>query len=152
MDDLLKQGADWVPELLGDSFYSHSSQAAYNRSGHTNNPVAGTSSRVNRIGTYPKFNAFANIRDGMLPYDYSTEGVNIQEAVLLCQKAYANIAIFRNAIDIMSEFANSELYLEGGTKNQGTLFLSGSRKCPCGRCLTNFLENIISQETFLYIE
>lgn len=116
LDDLLKKGADWAPELLGDSFYSNSSQASYGRTGNTNNPVAGTKSRLNRIGTYPKFNAFANIRDGMLPYDYTTEGVNIQEAVLLCQKAYANIAIFRNAIDIMAEFANSELYLEGGTK------------------------------------
>ena len=41
LDALLKQGADWAPELLGDSFYSNSSKAAYSRTGHTNNPVAG---------------------------------------------------------------------------------------------------------------
>ena len=35
---------------------------------------------------------------------------------MLCQKAYANIPIFRNVIDIMSEFANTELHLEGGTE------------------------------------
>ena len=37
-------------------------------------------------------------------------------AIMLCQKAYANIPIFRNVIDIMSEFANTELHLEGGTE------------------------------------
>jgi hypothetical protein len=40
----------------------------------------------------------------------------VQDTVLLCQKAYANIAIFRNAIDIMAEFANSDVYLEGGSE------------------------------------
>ena len=35
---------------------------------------------------------------------------------MLCQKAYANIPIFRNVIDIMSEFANTDLVLEGGTE------------------------------------
>ena len=140
-----------MPELLGDSFYSHSSQAAYNRSGHTNNPVAGTSSRVNRIGTYPKFNAFANIRDGMLPYDYSTEGVNIQEAVLLCQKAYANIAIFRNAIDIMSEFANSELYLEGGTKKSRDFISKWFQKVSMWKVSDQFFrEYYKSGNVFIY--
>ena len=40
--------------------------------------------------------------------------MDIRSAVELCQKAYANIPIFRNAIDIMSEFANSSIKLEGG--------------------------------------
>ena len=44
-------------------------------------------------------------------------GVSIRDTIELCQKAYANISVFRNAIDVMSEFANSSLYLEGGTQN-----------------------------------
>ena len=151
LDSLLKQGADWMPELLGDSFYSHSSQAAYSRTGNTTNPVAGTNSRINRIGTYPKFNAFANIRDGMLPYDYSTEGVNIQEAVLLCQKAYANIAIFRNAVDIMAEFANSELYLEGGTKKSRDFISKWFQKVSMWKVTDQFFrEYYKSGNVFIY--
>ena len=34
----------------------------------------------------------------------------------MCQKAYANVPIFRNAIDVMAEFANSDIYLEGGSE------------------------------------
>ena len=50
----------------------------------------------------------------MLPYQVGENGVDIRSSVELCQKAYANIPIFRNAIDIMSEFANSKIKLEGG--------------------------------------
>ena len=53
----------------------------------------------------------------MLPYTYSSDGVDVREAIELCQKAYANVSVFRNAIDVMSEFANSNIYLEGGTQN-----------------------------------
>ena len=116
LEDILKHGEGWNPMFAGEGFYTQSSTAAYKRSGFTDNPVAGTASRQNRVATFPKYNDYANIRDGMLPYDYTTEGVNVQEAVLLCQKAYANISIFRNAVDIMAEFANSDLYLEGGSK------------------------------------
>ena len=117
LNDLLAQGAaSWRPVLEGESFYSQSSEASYSRQGSSLGATAGSSARQNRVAALPKYNNYANIRDGMLPYDYTTEGVNIREAVILCQKAYANIAIFRNALDIMAEFANSELYLEGGTK------------------------------------
>ena len=42
--------------------------------------------------------------------------MDIQDAIQLCQKAYANVAIFRNTIDVMSEFSNSKIYLEGGNE------------------------------------
>ena len=64
-----------------------------------------------------KKHRFSNIASGMLPYVYNSEGVNLRETIELCQKAYANISVFRNAIDVMSEFANSNIYLEGGTQN-----------------------------------
>lgn len=151
LDQLIQQGADWMPELLGDSFYSHSSKANYQRSGFSNNPVAGTNTRLNRVGAYPKFNAFANIRDGMLPYDYTTEGVNIQEAVLLCQKAYANIAIFRNAIDIMAEFANSDLYLEGGTQKSRDFINKWFQKISIWKVTDQFFrEYYKSGNVFIY--
>lgn len=151
LDELLKQGADWLPDLVGDAFYSHSSRASYSRTGSTTNPVANTTSRINRVGVYPKFNSFANIRDGMLPYDYTTEGVNVQEAVLLCQKAYANIAIFRNAIDIMSEFANSDLYLEGGTKKSRDFISKWFQKISIWKITDQFFrEYYKSGNVFIY--
>ena len=53
----------------------------------------------------------------MLPYKVGRDGINVRDSIELCQKAYANIPIFRNAVDVMSEFSNSEIYLEGGSVN-----------------------------------
>jgi hypothetical protein len=59
---------------------------------------------------------------GMMPYEYASDGVNVREAIELCQKAYANVAVFRNAIDTMAEFANAEIYLEQGNKSSRDFF------------------------------
>ena len=58
----------------------------------------------------------------MLPYQFSLDGVNIRMAIELCQKAYANVAVFRNAVDIMAEFSNTEIFLEGGTQRSRSFF------------------------------
>ena len=102
---------DTVPETAGESFYVQSSQAS---SGNRNMQYSGTTGvRKNAIHVKNKANKYVNIRSGLLPYDYSGDGVNVRDTIELCQKAYANIAIFRNAIDIMAEFSNSPIYLEG---------------------------------------
>ena len=41
---------------------------------------------------------------------------------MLCQKAYANVAIVRNTIDIATEFANTDIFLEGGTERSREFF------------------------------
>ena len=58
-----------------------------------------------------------------MPFELSTDGVNVRDAIELCQKAYANVPIFRNTIDMMSEFANAEVYLEGGNATSRDFFL-----------------------------
>lgn len=99
-----------MPETAGESFYSQESSASTNRRvGNTST----TGSRRNAIYASNKANKYNNIRSGMLPYDYGAGGINVRDAIELCQKAYANVAIFRNAIDIMAEFSNSPIYLEG---------------------------------------
>ena len=98
-----------LPETAGESFYNHSSDASTRKVAYTDT----TGSRRNAIHSKTKTHRFSNIRNGLLPYDYSSDGVNVRDAIELCQKAYANIAIFRNAIDIMAEFSNSPIYLEG---------------------------------------
>tara|TARA_R100000008_G_scaffold86744_1_gene81290 strand:- start:4605 stop:6653 length:2049 start_codon:yes stop_codon:yes gene_type:complete len=102
---------EYEPQLIGDSFYNYESQA-YSRS-----PVGGanTELRRNNIAVAPMLYRYSNIRAGMLPYQYSIDGVNVRDAIELCQKAYANIAVVRNAVDTMADFANSKLYLEGGS-------------------------------------
>ena len=80
------------------------------------NPHKRTATRNNRISANPAKNRFQNIQDGLLPFEYSKDCVSVREAIELCQKAYFNIATFRSTIDLLSEFADSDVYLEGGTR------------------------------------
>lgn len=101
------------PATAGAAY--HVSQGSYSRSGSVSNlSSSSTSTRINRSSVTTPLNKFSQIRAGMLPYEMAADGANVRDAIELCQKAYANVPIFRNTIDMMSEFANSELYLEGG--------------------------------------
>jgi len=107
------------PQFVGDPFYNFDSSAAsYSRSGGDST----TKLRRNRVSVAPKMNRYANIREGMLPFEMSINGYNVRDAIELCQKAYANVAIFRNAVDIMSEFSNAEINLEGGSARSRDFF------------------------------
>ena len=113
------------PDLLGEPFYT--SDASHKETAKARSNFAGgaanrTGTRVNRIAFRQPKDRFASIRLGMLPYDYSSDGVNVRDGIELCQKAYANVAIFRNAIDIMAEFTNTDVYLEGGNKKSREFF------------------------------
>jgi len=112
---------DWTPTLAGDAYYTQSSKANYQRTGENQSgPASRTDTRLNRAAVTKKNFKYSNIREGQLPYYYGKSGCDIRDAIMLCQKAYANIPIFRNVIDIMSEFANTDLYLEGGTEKSRT--------------------------------
>jgi hypothetical protein len=115
--------ASFNPSLSGDPFYV--SDASYSRVSNTSNT---NTSRINRSAVSPTIDRYSSIRGGLLPYNYAMDGVNVREAIELCQKAYANVAIFRNAIDIMSEFANSEIFLEGGNKKSRDFFYEWFKK------------------------
>ena len=103
---------DVPPSSSGEPYYIESN-ANYSRSKSGSDEF---SSRRNSAHKSDKKYRFSHISGGMLPYNYGSDGVNVREAIELCQKAYANVAVFRNAIDVMSEFANSKIYLEGGTQ------------------------------------
>jgi hypothetical protein len=122
----ISQGSASVPPVsAGEPFYTSDasiSTASYVRSGDKNGSVRTNSTRVNRAAFAGPYNRFSSIRMGMLPYEYAADGVNVREAIELCQKAYANVSIFRNSIDVMAEFANSEIYLEGGNKSSRDFF------------------------------
>ena len=119
LEDLVKgvpaEESPWNPILAGDAYYTQTSNA-YDRAANNSSAVSRTTNRLNAAAITPKLWKYANIREGMLPYYYTKMGADVRDCILLCQKAYANIPIFRNVIDIMSEFANTELYIEGGTE------------------------------------
>jgi len=105
----LLQNSDIKPVLAGENYYISNASAFSGGSGST-------SRRKNFISSSSKNNRFSNIRQGTLPYTPSSDGVNVRDAIELCQKAYANVPIFRNAIDIMAELANSNICVEGGNE------------------------------------
>ena len=116
LDALLKDYSE--PSFSGDPFYEQSKASSYERTGTSET----TNLRRNLAYVGPKIYKYGNIREGLLPFEFSINGYNIRDAIELCQKAYANIAIFRNAVDIMSEFANAEIYLEGGSQKAKDFF------------------------------
>ena len=105
------QSINIEPASAGDSYYVSSASCPRRDHGGTS-----TQRRRNRISVSAKNDKFSNIRSGLLPYQVSAEGVDVRETIELCQKAYANIAIFRNAIDIMAELANSPIYVTEGNE------------------------------------
>ena len=64
-----------------------------------------------------------NIVRGVSPFGKDSAGsVGVNEAICLCQKAYYNVPIFRNTIDIQTEFSNSKLHFRGKNKRSVKFF------------------------------
>lgn len=139
--------ADYEPQLIGESFYNYESKA-YARSG---SGESSTLARRNNIAIGPQLFKYSNIRMGMLPFEYGMDGVNVRDAIELCQKAYCNIAVFRNAIDMMSDFANSTLYLEGGSAKSRAFITSWLKKIKIWSLKDQFFREFYrSGNVFLY--
>ncbi len=126
------------------SIYDHSARAS-----------SATSYRRNKSGSIERTDKFTNIENGLIPFKnyhgMGSSGVSIREAVILCQKAYYNFSVFRNTIDLMTEFSASEIYFEGGSKKSQNFFNSLFKKINI-RCLQDrfFREYYRSGNVFLY--
>jgi len=111
------------PDLLGEPFYvSSASKMQVSKAGYSRTSKRESITRINRAAVSNTTDRYSSIQNGLLPYSYSTDGVNIRLAIELCQKAYANVAVFRNAVDIMAEFSNTDIFLEGGTQRSRSFF------------------------------
>jgi hypothetical protein len=144
---LSEMGSSTMPETAGESFYVQSSSASTRHHAYSGS----TSSRHNSIHYSDKTHTYTNIRSGLLPYDYGAGGVNVRDCIELCQKAYANIAIFRNAIDIMAEFANSPIYLEGDNEKSKTFIENWFKRIGIWRLKDQyFREYYRSGNVFMY--
>lgn len=101
------------PASAGDAYYT---EASCSRNVGQVDGESATRTRRNYTATTKKTNKYKNIEECPLSYSNEKHYISPRSSILLCQKAYANIAIFRNAIDVMSEFSNSDIYLEGGSE------------------------------------
>lgn len=86
-----------------------------------------TKTRRNLSGNIIRTDRYKNIDDGLIPFKYSSglkgsSNINIRDAVILCQKCYYNFAIFRNTIDLMTEFSTSNIYFQGGSQKSRDFF------------------------------
>lgn len=110
LEDITNQSLaeEFSPELVGESLYETTAS-------RLSEPTKRSGSRTNSITQSYTKNRFKNIDDGLLPFDYSRDSVNVRDAIQLCQKAYFNVPAFRSTIDMLSDFADSDLFLEGGS-------------------------------------
>lgn len=87
-----------------------------------------TRSRRNRSSSITKLDRFSNLESGAAPFIYNTgkgnydENISAKDTIILCQKAYWNVPIFRNTIDLMTEFSMSKIYLTGGNEQSRKFF------------------------------
>lgn len=115
-----------------------------------------TKTRRNRSSSIERSDRFQNIEEGLVPYKYSKgvqnlSNIDVRDAVILCQKAYYNFSIFRNTIDLMTEFSTSSLYFTGGSKRSRTFFDALLKKINIDNLIDQFFrEYYRSGNVFLY--
>ena len=86
-----------------------------------------TRTRRNKAADIVRTDRFRNIENGMIPFKYTrgvanTSNIDIRDTIILCQKAYYNFSVFRNTIDLMTEFSISNLYYTGGSRKSREFF------------------------------
>ena len=86
-----------------------------------------TRTRRNVAADIPRTDRFRNIENGMIPFKYShgvanNSNIDVRDTIILCQKAYYNFSVFRNTIDLMTEFSVSDITFRGGNKKSRDFF------------------------------
>lgn len=122
--------------------------------------ASSTRTRRNAASTMTRSDRYKNIEDGLVPWKYTTgskyqkagpKAIDIEEAVALCQKAYYNFSVFRNTIDLMTEFSVSDVYLRGGSKKSRQFFEALFRKINIIEFMDKFFrEYYRSGNVFVY--
>ena len=77
---------------------------------------------------------FSNLDQGIVPWMDTSAGRNnssnitTKDTIILCQKSYFNVALVRNIIDLMTEFAVSPVHFKGGNKKSRDFFKAYFRR------------------------
>ena len=141
------KAADVQPYMVSESSYKEAKAST---------DMGSTGVRRNAASTIIRTDRFKNINDGIIPFRFSTgikndSNLNIRDAVILCQKAYYNFAIFRNTIDLMTEFSCSDIYFTGGSSKSRTFFESLFKKINVSDLQDKFFrEYYRSGNVFIY--
>lgn len=92
-----------------------------------------------------------NIKNGVSPFSQQNGDVSVRDAVLLCQKAYWNVAIFKLTIDVMTEFSNSKLHFKGKNKSSVEFYTEWYKKINKYNISDQFFRELFrSSNIFLY--
>lgn len=87
--------------------------------------------RQDAAATSIPINRYFHIKSGIEPFSaYSQRRGSggdgnlfpLSEAIYLCQKAYYNFSIYRNIVDVLTEFSTSKIYLQGGNEKSRNFF------------------------------
>jgi hypothetical protein len=115
-----------------------------------------TRTRRNAAADIPRTDRFRNIENGMIPFKYShgvanNSNIDVRDTIILCQKAYYNFSVFRNTIDLMTEFSISNLYYTGGSKKSREFFETLFKKINIDDLQSRFFrEYYRSGNVFIY--
>lgn len=90
-----------------------------------------TSYRRNRVGSITNIkDKYIHIQDGVTPFinDQKSDAyIDNSDIVELCQKAYYNFSLFRNTIDLMTEFSCNKIHFRGKNKRAVSFFENWSK-------------------------
>ena len=118
--------------------------------------ASSTRTRRNRAADIVRTDRFRNIENGMIPFKYSrgvsnNSNIDVRDTIVLCQKAYYNFSVFRNTIDLMTEFSISNLYYTGGSRKSREFFETLFRKINIDDLQSRFFrEYYRSGNVFIY--
>ena len=116
-----------------------------------------TSVRRNRASSISRTDKYKNIEGGVIPFIYGggygkyTSNISIKDTIILCQKAYYNFSIFRNTIDLMTEFSCSPIYFTGGNEQSRKFFQAWADRVNLWKLQDMFFREFFrSGNVFLY--
>jgi hypothetical protein len=118
--------------------------------------ASSTRTRRNKAADIVRTDRFRNIENGMIPFKYSrgvsnNSNIDVRDTIILCQKAYYNFSVFRNTIDLMTEFSISNLYYTGGSRKSREFFETLFRKINIDDLQSRFFrEYYRSGNVFIY--
>ena len=118
--------------------------------------ASATRTRRNKAADIVRTDRFRNIDNGMIPFKYSrgvanNSNIEVRDTIILCQKAYYNFSVFRNTIDLMTEFSISNLYYTGGSRKSREFFETLFRKINIDDLQSRFFrEYYRSGNVFIY--
>lgn len=73
-----------------------------------------TVGRANHVAVTGTQESFVHISSKKMPWKYDGKKITMSETIKLIEQAYAHFAIFRNTVEILTEFSAAPIHLKGG--------------------------------------